>query len=320
MVSYDFSYLIQKIKDKHFESEPFNHIYIEDFFSKEHFLLILASKEISSPIANNDKELIDGLLGKGFKPIPFPGCVTDIDKYISWHQEGRTIPHHTACGGSGMALRLYDFPSQILKDLNEFLASDDFNRAIAEKFNLAYEDCLIDGGIQKYLDGYEISPHPDTRKKAATFMVNINPTDKSEKLDHHTHYLKLKKAYSYVEEFWKGNLDIDRAWVPWEWAETVKQQSKNNSIVLFSPSDDTLHGVKASYNHLTTQRTQLYGNLWYKLSPAKKTLEWERLDLLNRPLVSKLSAKQKIGRLLPNKMKILIKKVLVDDDVGKRNI
>ena len=153
-----------------------------------------------------------------------------------------------------------------------------------------YEDCLIDGGIQKYLDGYEISPHPDTRKKAATFMVNINPTDKSEKLNHHTHYLKFKKTYSYVEEFWKGNLDIDRAWVPWEWAETVKQQSKNNSIVLFSPSDDTLHGVKASYNHLTTQRTQLYGNLWYKLSPAKKTLEWERLDLLNRPLLSKLSS------------------------------
>ena len=48
-----------------------------------------------------------------------------------------------------------------------------------EKFGIEYQNCNIDGGIQKYLDGYELSPHPDIRLKAATFMVNINPDQKA---------------------------------------------------------------------------------------------------------------------------------------------
>ena len=67
--------------------------------------------------------------------------------------------------------------------------------------------------------------------------------------------------------------------MPWFCAETIKQQKKKNSIVVFSPSDDTLHGVKTNYDHLSTQRTQLYGNLWYKNSSTKHHLEWE--DLVN---------------------------------------
>ena len=317
--NYDFTYLVEKIKKAHFESEPFKHIYIEDFFSKEHFAEIISSAEISSPAASNDKQLIDGLMLKGFKPIVFPGCVTNIKKYIDWHESGKKIAHHSACEGFGMALRLYEFPSEILRELNAFIVSDKFNRAIAKKFEIDYENCLIDGGIQKYLDGYEISPHPDIRKKAATFMVNINPSDESEKINHHTHYLKLKKSYAYIEEFWSGNQNIDRAWVPWDWAYTVKQQTRNNSIVLFSPSNDTLHGVKAQYNHLNTQRTQLYGNLWYTTNPASRSLEWEQLDLTR---LSKIEiAKKKIVSLLPSAFKQNLKRVLQHNkDLGKRNI
>lgn len=326
MGNYDFRYLIEKIAVKDFEVEPFKHIYIEDFFSKEHFEEILASDEISSPSAISDKELFDGLLQKGFKPIPFPGCITDINKYIDWHQYGNTASHHTACEGFGMALRLYEFPSRILQELNQFLVSEEFNRAIAAKFDINFDECDIDGGIQKYLDGYEISPHPDIRRKAATFMVNINPSKISEKRNHHTHYMKFKRSHSYVEEFWAGNEEIDRAWVPWDWAETIKQQKKNNTIVLFSPSNDTLHGVKASYNHLETQRTQLYGNLWYKDTKAVRKLEWEQLDLASRPVKSKLNAstklKQKTVGLLPPRLKAAIKEAMGKgvQDVGKRNI
>ena len=181
--------------------------------------------------------------------------------------------------------------------------------------------CISDGGIQKYLDGYEISPHPDTRKKAATFMVNINPSIESEENNHHTHYLKLKRSYAYVDEFWGGNENIDRAWVPWTWAETIKQQRKNNSIVLFSPSNDTLHGVKASYNHLETQRTQLYGNLWYKESKVDKALEWEQLDLSSQATSKrKINTKQKIAGTLPASVKTVLKKMIRKEIVGKRNI
>ena len=70
------------------------------------------------------------------------------------------------------------------------------------------------------------------------------------------------------------------------------------SIVLFSPSNDTLHGVKADYNHLYTQRTQLYGNLWYKESSVDKTLEWEQLDLSNKATFHKPIRNQKIAKLL----------------------
>ena len=117
--------------------------------------------------------------------------------------------------------------------------------------------------------GTKLKSTPRHRKKAATFMVNINPNSESELMNHHTHYLKLKDSYKYIEEFWSGNKSIERAWVPWSWTESVKQQTKNNTIVLFAPSDDTLHGVKTDYKSLISQKTQLYGNLWFKENRTK---------------------------------------------------
>ena len=50
-------------------------------------------------------------------------------------------------------------------------------------------------------------------------------------------------------------------------------------MVLFAPGDDTLHAVKSAYNHLLTQRTQLYGNLWWNESLVGGKLNWRDLDL-----------------------------------------
>jgi hypothetical protein len=319
--NYDFSYLIKKIEQAEFVHEPFKHIYIENFFSDEHFEQVINAPEISSQLAANDSELIEQLMRKGFKPISFPGCVTNIDKYISWHERGMDARHHSACEGFGMALRLYEFPSVILKELNSFLASADFNRAVAEKLQVNFEGCIIDGGIQKYLDGYEISPHADIRKKAATFMVNINPSSDSEETNHHTHYLRFKKEYLYIQEFWSGNNGVDRSWVPWEWADTVKVQSRNNSIVLFSPSNDTLHGVKASYNHLNSQRTQLYGNLWYAANPEYHSVEWEQLDLTKKSSEGVLrTIDRKLPQAVSNSIRRIGRKFSGFGNNGKRNI
>ncbi|MFB1036755.1 MAG: hypothetical protein QMC38_15575 [Sinobacterium sp.] len=320
--TYDFGYLTDKIINASFSLEPFKHIYIEDFFTESHLSEILSSPEIIAPVASNDKELIQGLIDKDFRPTDFPGCVTSVRKYIDWHEADKQSSHHSVCEGFGMALRLYRFPTAILNELNTFLTTDDFNRAITEKFELEFKDCVIDGGIQKYLDGYEISPSPDIRRKAATFMVNINPSNESEKMNYHTHYLKLKKTHSYIEEFWKGNKGVDRAWVPWEWTDSIKQQTKNNSIVLFSPSDDTLHGVKASYNHLLTQRTQLHGNLWYKSCSTTRLLEWEQLDLATKGSIVKKSARQKIASMVPDSVKQSLKRAIGTgkQGVGKRNL
>ena len=321
--NYNFDYLIDKIASVEFSDSPFKHVYIEEFFSEDHFDEIVNSPEILPPDVTTDEELIDSLYHKGFKAIPFPGCIVDVRRYIDWHSHGKQLPHHSACEGFGMALRLYEMKSPILRALNDFITSQRFNQSIANKFSLNFSDCVVDGGIQKYLDGYEISPHPDIRKKAATFMINVNPSTLSDRLDHHTHYLRLKPSKKYVQEFWEGNPDIERVWLPWSWCESDKQQSKNNSIVIFSPSNDTFHGVKARYDHLVSQRTQLYGNLWYKECLTKGRLDWEELDLemKAKDLHSKSSFKKKSMAMFPATLKETIKGILGrHKKVGKRNI
>ncbi len=326
MIQYDLSYLIKKIEESDFQVTPFRHIYIENFFSQQHFNEIVQSNEIKSPEASSDAELIDGLYDSGFKIINFPGCVTDRKKYIGWHENGKRVSHHSTCEGFGMAFRLFTFSSPILKAVNEFIMGEDFNNTIAKKFGIKISDCSIDGGIQKYLDGYEISPHPDLRKKAATFMVNINPDPSSEKMNHHTHYMHFDESKEYVKKFWQGNPKIDRAWVPWDWAVTEKQQNKNNSIVLFSPSDDTLHAVKADYDHLKTQRTQLYGNLWYKEDKALGKVEWEGLDLAGAISHKAINngfgvggVRRLVSGILPRTFKKSVKGFFAKDDIGRRD-
>ena len=256
------SYLTEKILNAKIETDPFDHIYIEDFFSEEHFNEIVNLDQIKLRDVNDDVDLLNTLEEVGYVAISFPGCIQDKDEYLNWHKDKKTS--HIASSsneGFGMVFRLKNIQSQLLLDIDKFIRGEEFNKAVAERFNVKYSDCIIDAGIQKYLDGYEISPHPDVRRKATTFMVNINPSDYSETADHHTHYMKFKEDYIAIKEYWDSS-GTDRAWVPWEWCDTYKMQTKNNSIVLFSPANDTLHGVKATYNHLLTQRTQLYGNMW----------------------------------------------------------
>jgi hypothetical protein len=317
-----FSYLVEKIYEASFNEEPFKHIYIENFFNDSDFKEIITSDEISTPIASSDSELIEGLKQKGYKVISFPGCITDQAQYIKWHSsKANTSRVHSACEGFGMVMRLIEKRTKILVELEEFLLSEEFNRAIAEKFDFQTKDCKVDGGIQKYLDGYEISPHPDIRKKAATYMVNINPSAASEASDHHTHYLKLKPSKNYISKFWESNKDFDRDWVPWDWCETVKQQNKNNSIVIFSPSNVTMHAVKANYNHLVPQRTQLYGNLWY-LKSETKPLRWEQLQIPSEALELNADWKRIAKSYVPLSVKSTIRKYLNrrDSDIGKTNM
>jgi len=296
-----FDYIIQKIIKSKVKKSPFNHYYIENLFNIKHFSEIIKSKEINISPKKNHSALFDSLFEEGYKIIGFPGCITNQKKYIDWlkNKRNKKLQHiHSACEGFGMTLRLYRPKSDILIKLNNFLSSKKFNSTIAKKFNIKISDTTLDNGIQKYLDGYEISPHPDFRKKAATFMVNINPHKNSEKLTHHTHYLKIKKKFDYVTNFWNNNNDVQRCWIPWDWCKTNFVQSKNNSIVIFSPSDFSLHGVKAKYNHLAGQRTQLYGNLWYKKEKKLQMIQWEGLDLKSKNINNKPTLKENIFNFL----------------------
>jgi hypothetical protein len=316
-----FDYLINKIIDADFSHQPFKHIYIDNFFSEEHFIKIISSREIKLSKSNSDDELFNNLFKNNYKIISFPGSITDHKKYIDWHSKRKTnIICHTACESAGMVLRLFS-EDEFLRKLSHFIGGNEFNTAIAHKFGINLDECDIDGGIQKYLDGYEISPHPDIRKKAATFMVNINPHDDSESFNHHTQYLKFKKSKEYIRHFWDGNPDCDRTWVPWDWCEKVFEQKKNNSIVIFSPSNETMHAVKANYDHLKTQRTQLYGNIWHKEDLTKSFPSWEKFNNFHLSAYQspKESYKSRLYKYLPNRLTNYFRRLTSGDNYYKRS-
>jgi hypothetical protein len=91
--------------------------------------------------------------------------------------------------------------------------------------------------------------------------------------------LRFKPEKQFIAEFWKNDNTFDPDWVPWEWCETMKLLNKNNSLVMFAPSHDTLHAVKLRYDHLPFQRTQIYGNLWYTdVAMALPKITYDRFD------------------------------------------
>jgi hypothetical protein len=272
-----FDYLLKKIADAPFETTPFRHVEIENFLSEEHFDAVVGSPQIAFSPAETTEDLLKTLAASGYTVIPFPGCVTSTEEYLKWFNTGSGRRIHGATEGFGIVCRLTDFRDAILGELNRFLVSPEMQKLLRDKFAIE-AGTVIDAGLQKYLHGYEISPHPDIRRKALTWMLNVNPAPNSEAESYHTHYLTLKDRWRFISEFWKHNPEVDRDWVPWDWCDTVKMQRKNNSIVLFSPADDTIHAVKANYNHLPAQRTQFYGNLWYEPVPLPK-VDFQSFDL-----------------------------------------
>lgn len=308
-----FDYIIDKILAAPIERAPFDHLYIHNLFEPEHFAEIIAAPEIALHNLDSDIQLFDTLFENGWKIISFPGCITDKKIYLDWHKNKsqKQTQNNSSCEGFGMTLRLSQHSSDTLQRLSTFLQSEKFQHALASRFSITPSDVVYDWGIQKYLDGYEISPHPDIRRKALTYMVNINPSPNSEKEEHHTHYLTFKDAYKYVESYWDGHPHQDRCWVPWDWCDTHKIQSENNSIVIFSPSNNTMHGVKANYNHLQNQRTQLYGNLWYSENKILQMPAWEDF-VINTSKAKAPSLSSKIKASIPDPLRQFVKKKILN--------
>lgn len=311
--SVTYAYLLEKIRKARVQDVPFAHVQINDFFHEDDFKAITASPEIKLAPQSSDSDLFNALFKSGYKIIEFPGCITDKDVYLNWHQHKRSDHRYnnTSCEGFGVTLRLLQPKSAAIQKLTEFLNSEEFRTAIAEKFGIPMDEVFYDAGIQKYLDGYEISPHPDIRKKALTYMVNINSDPESEKNEHHTHYLQFKDSHKYVQSYWEGNPDSDRCWVPWSWCDTKKIQNENNSIVIFSPANNTLHGVKARYDHLKYQRTQLYGNFWYNEARTTKHPAWESFVIEQTGKRKAATIKGRISTILPKGAKTFVKDVLL---------
>lgn len=269
-----FDYLIDKINAAPFNEKPFRFIYLEDFLSQRHFDILTSDVQINFPEFASVEEMIEFLHHQGYKPQPFPGCTTDELEYVNWLKSGsgNTPSHaHGLIEGFGMAYRMHTFKNLFLEEFMLFLNSENFLSAIRDKFGIS-KNVYVETAIQKYLTGYEISPHPDIRKKALTYMLNINPRPVE---GCGTYFMKFKPEWEHIYDFWKSEDRVDRCWVPWDWCENVFTQTENNSITIFAPGDKTLHAVKLDYDHLSTQRTQVYGNLWWNNKPKVQPLTWQ---------------------------------------------
>lgn len=275
-----FDYLIEKIQQAAFVTQPFRYIYIQDWLSTEHFAAITQDPQINLPQQADLDGLLATLADRHYTPEPFPGCTTNIDHYRAWYHSDRTRRFESdLLEGFGIAFRLRQYQNPLIQHLIQFLNSDQFHSAIKAKFDRV-GNTRVETAIQKYLSGYEISPHPDIRKKCLTYMVNINPHDASEAQDIHTHLLEFDSEHEAIYQYWQDHPDHDRCWVPWSWCCTRWQHRRNNSIVMFAPDDSSLHAVKLEYDHLAAQRTQIYGNLWYRKGSVPAITvrgDWRRL-------------------------------------------
>lgn len=301
--------IIGKIQDAAIIEEPFKHLEIHDLLDEETFQELINSRAIKVPEVKNLGELDSQLRERSFAIIEFPGCFSNISDYKKSRNKDLNIK--LPVEGMGLVYRLYKLDG-IIKRIMDVFESREFHDALCEKFNVTETELTYDGGVQKYLDGYEISPHPDIRRKALTWMYNMNPINLSEEFDYHTHLCALRKEFSFVSEFWRGNASSERCWLPWDWCETVKETRLNNSLTIFSPNNESLHAVRARYDHLKTQRTQIYGNLWYAEQKLKPT-HYTQFESLGQPYVAS-AFKSKIKKQLKRFG------LIQEDKTGQRNV
>lgn len=258
----EFSYISEKVTKAKFISYPYKHLWIEDFLSEAHLNEILLDKQIHFDEVASTKDLVDKLSQTGYKVQNFPGCTTDVKEYLHHYKNDSFPPGRkgTPIESYGITYRLIDTKNNKIKGLVDYMNGPEFKKALEDKFEIT-NNTRIDTAIQKNLSHYEISPHPDIREKELTYLLNINKDDRAESLPIHTHLLKFKDEWSFIEEHWANNKKKNTTWVPWDWCESCFETKKNNSIVIFKPSVDTLHAVKMIYDHTKFQRTQIYGNL-----------------------------------------------------------
>lgn len=278
-INSEFNYIIKKIQEAEFISAPFAHLYIEDFLSAEHLRLLQTSPQLLLEIQESTENLIAELGRQGYQIQEFPGCFVSTEHYLEWYNSGETrcIVRADVVESAGLAFRLIYIRNQKIIQLREFLNSEQFHNCLRDKFSFT-SPTSIQTEIQKYLTGYEISPHPDNRKKALTYLLNINTTEQAEAIDIHTHLLSFVDEYQWVQQHWATVTDnSDRCWVPWSWCKTEKIINKNNSLIMFAPGNNTLHSAKLDYDHLPFQRTQFYGNLWYKNSSSYQQMPYSEL-------------------------------------------
>lgn len=265
-----FEYLLDKIKNAPIFLEPFPHLAIKDFLGETHLNLILNNCQIHFDTPTNFTHLINLLEERAYHLQSFPGCTTSIEAYIAkLKPKNETIENYGLC----YRLELENIENIRITNIITFMNSQAFENAIKAKFQII-ADTICFTAIQKYLDRYEISPHPDIRVKCMTYLLSINSPQYT---GQDTILFSFKEQYEHVYTYWGKHEHLNRCWVPKDWCIREKMIQENNTLLLFPVSNYSLHGIKLDYNHLVAQRTQIYGNLMYKNPIKTKQIKYHEI-------------------------------------------
>ena len=77
----EFNYIIEKIKNAEIIEQPFPHLDIKNFLSKEHLQLIITDNQIHFEEKNTHDEIYKELINNGWKIQRFPGCTSNWNNY-----------------------------------------------------------------------------------------------------------------------------------------------------------------------------------------------------------------------------------------------
>lgn len=231
-------YILKKIEDAEIISKPFPHIIIPNFLEGDDLKNILDNIEIDHL---NEIE-------KKYKKVHYPGAKSSTEELTNRPT------------GKGLVYALKEEYSKNNIKLKTILDSDEFKQALFKKLNIPKN---IDGWnvyqINKDLNGYEISPHPDITGKVITYQINLSNTNALDNYDLGTKFHTIKpECLKYIKELSKKK---SRPWGKWEWFdEGTSIPYKQNTFMAFAPSDISYHSVKLeNYPQEKYQRTMLRG-------------------------------------------------------------
>lgn len=253
--------IIKKIEEAEIIVKPFPHIVISNFLEDDDLIDILDNIDI------DNLNVID----KKYKLVQYPGAKTTTEELTKRPT------------GVGLVYALKEEYSKNNIKLNTILDSDEFKQTLMKKLNIPTN---IDGWnvyqINKDLNGYEISPHPDITGKVITYQLNLSNTDILNNFDLGTKFHIIKPEYlKYINELSKQR---KRPWGKWEWFNEGKSiPYQKNTFMAFAPSDISYHSVKLeNYPQQKHQRTMLRGFIAdSRLLKLKSKEHWTSGNLVN---------------------------------------
>jgi len=254
-------YILTKIENAEIIVKPFPHIIIHNFIEDDDLKNIIENIEI-----DNLNEI-----GKKYKQVKYPGA----------KKTNEDLTNRPTGIGLVYALKKEYWKNNI--KLKIILDSEEFKQALFKKLNIPKN---IDGWnvyqINKDLNGYEISPHPDITGKVITYQLNLSNTDALDNYDLGTRFHSIKpQCLKFIKELSKKK---PRPWGKWDWFDKGKSiPYKQNTFMAFAPSDTSYHSVKLeNYPQEKYQRTMLRGFIAdSRLLNKRSKSEWSSGNLVN---------------------------------------